>query len=107
MMLVMRHMKLVGVICILLAAPYVAAVAAEERPAWCKPGWECVPTDEIAKDTMQHIALHTEIIRLKAKSRHLGFTLGCGVGVAAIVTSEWDGITSPGGFCGAMYGWRF
>ena len=60
-----------------LALCGVAAAVEPERPAWCKPGWECIQTKEMADDTLQHIALHTEIIRLKSQlSRRWWATVG-------------------------------
>lgn len=43
----------------------------------------------------------------KLKSRHLGLTLGCGLGVAAFVTDSWTTKALPAASCGAYYGWRF
>jgi hypothetical protein len=102
-----RYLAIATALLLLAGTVGAAETNSGGRPDWCRSGYSCITTDELADDTEFKIRQSMEIIRLKARANRLGFTVGCGVGVAAIVTSEWDAISAPGGFCGAMWGWRF
>ena len=80
---------------------------AAERPWWCREGYVCVPTEDIAADTEYHIKLRSELAALKAKHRRFGLTIGCGFGLAATVADDWSTQVAPAGTCAVVYGLRF
>lgn len=61
-----------------------------KRPDWCKPGFECIPTAEIVKDAEFHYDLQEQVLRYKRRAQRFGLTVGPGVGVGSVITSEYD-----------------
>ena len=93
------------VIATLFPAWVTTAVAA--MPKWCKEGYVCITTDEMAERTAVIWELRAERTVLKMRARRFGFTAGCGVGVAGVIDREWDTRAAPAVACGVFYGLRF
>ena len=78
------------------------------RPDWCKPGWSCIETKELARDALFKINLEERVAiaeaRLKAR-RRLGWHIVAGFGVAAVATADFDVKAVPAGFAGVGWGW--
>lgn len=76
------------------------------RPPWCQTGWTCVPTAEIEADTAYKINLEEALAKAQAKKkRFFDLHMGCGPGIGAVVTNDWDarGVPIPL-FCGVIFG---
>lgn len=103
--------------CAIILSAATAAIAgdAPTKPAPPPPecaalpkGWNCVATKELVIDAAYKIDLEERIAlaeaRLKAR-RRFGVHVTCGIGVAAVATTEFDAKLVPAGFCGVGYGW--
>lgn len=77
------------------------------RPDWCRPGYECIPTADLADATEQLIRLRTDLAAAKAKVRHWGLTAGFNLGVGAVTDENFRTHIVPTGGFGISYGWRF
>lgn len=104
-----RIAALCMVILLYVIVSSAASLAAEtERPDWCRKGWVCVPAEEMSEDTIYKINLREELAIAKAKNSRFGWSVGCGVGIAAVVDEDYDLSAPPAGFCGVTFDfWRF
>ncbi len=109
----MTTRKRTAVSCMAILFVWLAlAVAshAEEtaRPDWCRKGWVCVTVEEMSEDTIYKINLREQLAILKAKNSRFGWSVGCGVGIAAVIDEDYDVSAPPAGFCGVTFDfWRF
>src|SRR5262245_50509058 len=110
----MRSVNLALATLIMLACATVSPALANDAedapptsPTWCQKGWTCVPTSWLAERVARVWELRGELEREKAKHKRLGFTLGCGVGVAGVVDKDFNVQIVPAGTCGILYGIRF
>ena len=100
--------------CAIILSAATAAIAGDAttkpapRPDWCKPGWSCIETKELARDALFKINLEERVAiaeaRLKAR-RRLGWHIVAGFGVAAVATADFDVKAVPAGFAGVGWGW--
>jgi hypothetical protein len=74
------------------------------RPSWCQAGYECITRSELSRATIRLIDLQEENARLRAKAKRVTWHLTCGLGIAGVVTSNFDAKLTPAGYCGIGYG---
>jgi hypothetical protein len=53
------------------------------------------------------VTLQHDLDVAKLKSKRLGLTLGCGLGLSATVDEKWTAHYAPAATCAAVYGWRW
>jgi len=92
---------------LLLVATAFADDAPVKRPLWCQPGWECLPTAELANAAIMTLNLRIELAKAQAKNRHFGWTIGPGFGVGGVVDKDFHVQYVPTGGVYAVFGWRF
>lgn len=82
------------IITLFLASAAIAGDApkssAQSREPWCKPGWVCLRTEEVAADASYHYDLQEKILQYKRRAARFGLTVGPGIGVGSVITSEYD-----------------
>lgn len=71
------------------------------------PDLICLPLSTAKSLDVKVVTLEHDLEVAKLKSRHLGLTLGCGLGVSAFITDSWSTKALPAASCGAYYGYRW
>ena len=103
----MKRVMILVAAAILSAGLALGADDAPKRPAWCQPGYVCVPTAEIAADAEYHLDLREQIAKYMGSSRRFGLTIGFGLGVGGVVDDDFNVRYVPTGGCFLVYGIRF